>query len=149
MDLFENASKGRVSPGTPLAEILRPQKIADILGQQKFLAPGSALRKQIEAGRIPSLIIWGPPGSGKTTFAKALAEHIDAEFVVCNAIETGAKLLRELGDAAKNRRQMHNRQTLIFVDEIHRLNKAQQDVLLPFVEKGDFALVGATTENPS
>ncbi|HEX4924461.1 MAG TPA: replication-associated recombination protein A [Bdellovibrionales bacterium] len=149
MDLFENAAKGQVSPGTPLAETLRPKTLHEILGQKKFLAPKSALRQQIEAGQIPSLIIWGPPGSGKTTFARALAEHINAEFIICNAIETGAKTLRELGDDSRRRRLTHARQTLIFVDEIHRLNKAQQDVLLPFVEKGDFILVGATTENPS
>src|SRR6188768_3019059 len=125
MDLFENANKGKVGPGTPLAELLRPSKIPEILGQKKYLAPGSALRKQIEAGQIPSLIIWGPPGSGKTTFARALAENINAEFIICNAIETGAKMLRELGDDSRNRRLHHNRQTLIFIDEIHRLNKGQ------------------------
>lgn len=148
MDLFNFAHKD--SPeGQPLAERLRPRNLEDILGQHKILGPQAPWRRLIESGQIPSLILWGPPGSGKTTFALLLAQHVDAEFITVNAIETGAKALRDIGDQGRRRRLEYRRRTLLFVDEIHRLNKGQQDVLLPFIEKGDLILVGATTENPS
>jgi len=148
MDLFGFAHQD--SPGSqPLAELLRPRRLEDMLGQAKLLGPKAPWRKLIESGQIPSLILWGSPGTGKTTFALLLAQKVDAEFVMVNAVETGAKALRELGDEGRNRRLQHRRKTLLFIDEIHRLNKGQQDVLLPFVEKGDLVLVGATTENPS
>lgn len=150
MDLFGFADSSNPSPvGQPLAERLRPKNLDEMLGQPKILGEKSAWRRLIEAGAVPSLILWGPPGCGKTTFALLLAKRVDAEFVVRNAIDTGAKALRELGEAAYRRRLEHRRKTILFVDEIHRLNKAQQDVLLPFVERGDVTLVGATTENPS
>jgi putative ATPase len=120
-----------------------------MLGQQKILGAQAPWRRLLESGQIPSLILWGPPGSGKTTFALLLAQKVDAEFITVNAVETGAKALRELGEDGRRRRLEHRRKTLLFVDEIHRLNKGQQDVLLPSVEKGDLILVGATTENPS
>ncbi len=148
MDLFGHAQQD--SPeGQPLAERLRPKTLDDMLGQQKILGAQAPWRKLVESGQVPSLILWGPPGSGKTTFALLLAQKVDAEFITVNAVETGAKALRELGEEGKRRRLEFRRKTLLFVDEIHRLNKSQQDVLLPSVEKGDLILVGATTENPS
>ncbi len=148
MDLFGHANQE--SPeGQPLAERLRPKTLDDMLGQQKILGAQAPWRRLVDAGQVPSLILWGPPGSGKTTFALLLAQKVDAEFITVNAVETGAKALRELGEAGRRRRLEFRRKTLLFVDEIHRLNKSQQDVLLPSVEKGDLILVGATTENPS
>jgi putative ATPase len=120
-----------------------------MLGQTKLLGPQAPWRRLIEAGQIPNLILWGPPGTGKTTFALLLAQKVDAEFTMVNAVETGAKALRELGEQGRVRRLQHRRRTLVFIDEIHRLNKGQQDVLLPPLEKGDLIMVGATTENPS
>ncbi|MCB0342829.1 MAG: replication-associated recombination protein A [Pseudobdellovibrionaceae bacterium] len=149
MDLFEQAQNQYEDSTQPLAEQLRPKDFEDFVGQAHALGPGTALRKNIETGWIQNLILWGPPGSGKTTFAHLLAEKIDSEFVTVNAVDTGAKKLRELGQQARDRRLQFRRKTMLFIDEIHRLNKAQQDVLLPFAEKGDFVLVGATTENPS
>ena len=149
MDLFEQAQNQYEDSTQPLAEQLRPKDFEDFVGQAHALGPGTALRKDIETGWIQNLILWGPPGSGKTTFAHLLAEKIDSEFVTVNAVDTGAKKLRELGQQARDRRLQFRRKTMLFIDEIHRLNKAQQDVLLPFAEKGDFVLVGATTENPS
>ncbi len=159
MDLFSFASidrSGADSAGSPdsagsvpLAERLRPQKLEDMVGQEKLLGPSAAWRDLLQNGQIPSLILWGPPGTGKTTFANLLAQKVDAEFIVVSAIDTGAKRLREIGAAGRALRLEQRRRTLVFVDEIHRLNKGQQDVLLPSVEKGDVILVGATTENPS
>ncbi|MES2855165.1 MAG: replication-associated recombination protein A [Bdellovibrionota bacterium] len=148
MDLFAHANQDNPE-GQPLAERLRPRRLEDMLGQEKIIGEKAPFRKLVEKGQIPNLILWGPPGSGKTTFALLLAQKVNAEFIVVNAVETGAKTLRELGEAGRRRRLEHNRKTLLFVDEIHRLNKAQQDVLLPSIEKGDLVLVGATTENPS
>ena len=148
MDLFGHANLD--SPeGQPLAERLRPKTLDEMLGQQKILGAQAPWRRLVDAGQVPSLILWGPPGCGKTTFALLLAQKVDAEFITTNAVETGAKALRELGEEGRRRRLEHRRKTLLFVDEIHRLNKSQQDVLLPSVEKGDLILVGATTENPS
>lgn len=146
MDLF---SAFQSSASAPLSEILRPKNLDEIIGQEKTIGPRSKLGQMLRQGIVPSLIIWGPPGTGKTTFALALASHIKAHFVNLNAVDSGAKVLREVGEAGKDRRLQFNQKTLLFVDEIHRFNKAQQDVLLPFVEKGDLILIGATTENPS
>ena len=148
MDLFGHAQQD-APEGQPLAERLRPKTLDAMLGQQKILGAQAPWRKLVESGQIPSLILWGPPGSGKTTFALLLAQKVNADFITVNAVETGAKALRELGEEGKRRRLEFRRKTLLFVDEIHRLNKSQQDVLLPSVEKGDLILVGATTENPS
>lgn len=145
MDLFEAVSKS--NSGAPLAERLRPAKLEDFRGQanvRKVLAPFLAKPEQ-----LPNIILWGPPGSGKTTLARIIAEHSKMHFINLNAVETGAKEIRELGDQAHYRKIQGLGRTLIFIDEIHRLNKGQQDVLLPFTEAGDFILIGATTENPS
>jgi putative ATPase len=147
MELFAHGKESH--EGTPLAERLRPQSLSDVLGQKEILSLTSPLRKMIEADRIPSLLLWGPPGCGKTSMAMALAKQTKHQFISVNAVDTGAKDLKEIGESAKLRRFQFNEGTVLFVDEIHRLNKAQQDVLLPFVEKGDFVLIGATTENPS
>lgn len=145
MDLFNQKSLSDL-PGTPLAEQLRPQSFSDFLGQENIL---QQLQTYLKGSFLPNIILWGPPGSGKTTLAKILSRQFASEFIELNAIETGAKLLKETGDTARLRRRVEQKKTLVFIDEIHRLNKAQQDVLLPFVEQGDFTLVGATTENPS
>ncbi|PIS11378.1 MAG: replication-associated recombination protein A [Bdellovibrio sp. CG10_big_fil_rev_8_21_14_0_10_47_8] len=145
MDLF-SAQTPRDLPGTPLAERLRPLRRQELIGQERVL---KQMERYVQSGFLPSLIFWGPPGTGKTTLAQALAHEFEAEFISVNAVETGAKALKEIGEAARLRRQQYQRKTILFVDEIHRLNKAQQDVLLPFVETGHLVLIGATTENPS
>lgn len=130
-----------------MAERLRPQSLSDYRGQEnvrRVLAPFLAKPES-----LPNIILWGPPGSGKTTLARIIADHSQAHFVNLNAVETGAKEIRELGERAHQRKIQGLGRTLIFIDEIHRLNKGQQDVLLPFTEAGDFILIGATTENPS
>lgn len=147
MDLFSAASASIQS--SPLSEVLRPKNLDEIIGQNKTIGTQSKLGQMLRKGYLPSLIIWGPPGTGKTTFALALSQHFKAHFENINAVDSGAKLLRELGEAGKDRRLQFQQKTVLFVDEIHRFNKAQQDVLLPFVEKGDLVLIGATTENPS
>jgi putative ATPase len=129
-----------------LAEKLRPKTRDQLLGQPQVL---QQIHRYVQSGFLPSLILWGPPGTGKTTLAQALAADFKAEFVSINAVESGAKALKEIGEAARMRRLQFQTQTILFVDEIHRFNKSQQDVLLPFVEKGDLILIGATTENPS
>lgn len=147
MDLF-TASAASLS-SSPLSEILRPKNLDEIYGQERTLGAKSKLGQMLRKGYLPSLIIWGPPGTGKTTFALALSQHFNAHFVHLNAVDSGAKALREVGEAGHDRRVQFQQKTILFVDEIHRFNKGQQDVLLPFVEKGDVVLVGATTENPS
>ncbi|HEX7673023.1 MAG TPA: replication-associated recombination protein A [Bdellovibrio sp.] len=147
MDLFSAAAVSNHT--SPLSEILRPKNLDQIIGQEKTLGKQSKLGQMLRKGYLPSLIIWGPPGTGKTTFALALSEHFNAHFVNLNAVDTGAKALREVGEQGRDRRLQFQQKTVLFVDEIHRFNKSQQDVLLPFVEKGDLVLIGATTENPS
>lgn len=149
MDLFEVKELTQNTSSLPLAERLRPKKFEDFVGQRKALVE-SGIQSLVESGvRLPNLILWGPPGTGKTTFALLLAQKSSSHWVSANAIDTGAKRIREIGEEAHQRRLMESRHTILFIDEIHRLNKGQQDVLLPFTEKGDFSLVGATTENPS
>jgi putative ATPase len=145
MDLFESVSKSNA--GAPLAERLRPKSLEEFQGQEAVLKVLAPFLLQPE--RLPNLILWGPPGSGKTTLARLIAEHSQAHFINLNAVETGAKEIRELGEQAHYRKIQGLGRTLIFIDEIHRLNRGQQDVLLPFTEAGDFVLIGATTENPS
>lgn len=147
MDLFSSSPAALSS--SPLSEVLRPKNLDEIFGQEKTLGTQSKLGQMLRKGYLPSLIIWGPPGTGKTTFALALSQHFNAHFVNINAVDSGAKTLREIGESGRERRLQFQQKTVLFVDEIHRFNKAQQDVLLPFVEKGDVVLIGATTENPS
>lgn len=149
MDLFDHADKDQHQNLKPLAEQLRPRDLSELVGQERLLGPHSVLKSLIAQGQIPNLILWGPPGTGKTSFALALSKEVKAEFVSIHAVDSGAKDLREIGEQGRNRRRIYQTKTVLFVDEIHRFNKSQQDVLLPFVEQGDLILVGATTENPS
>ncbi|MBY0316484.1 MAG: replication-associated recombination protein A [Bdellovibrionales bacterium] len=149
MDLFTHAS-GESPTNIPLAEKLRPKQLSEILGQEAFLKKYKALFQQLENGHFMSLILWGPPGSGKTSFVKALVSKAQNIFLVEeNAIDLGSKRLKEIGEQARYQKVATRKSTLLFIDEIHRLNRSQQDVLLPFVERGDLILIGATTENPS
>jgi putative ATPase len=149
--LFEAAA--RKAPDSqqaqPLPERLRPQSLDDVVGQQHILGAGKPLAEAIEAGRVPSLILWGPPGTGKTTLARLLANSTKARFVPFSAVLGGVADIRRIVAEAKERRSMGGGRTMLFVDEIHRFNKAQQDAFLPHVEDGSLILVGATTENPS
>lgn len=151
MDLFESqfSQEAESHQWGPLADRMRPKTMDQFVGQQKALGSRSALLKNIDQGFLPNLILWGPPGTGKTTFALILSQKLKAHFINLNAVDTGAKELREVGQAARDRKLQFQERTLVFIDEIHRLNRAQQDVLLPFMEKGDFTVIGATTENPS
>lgn len=135
--------------GGPLAHQLRPQSLAEFVGQSRMVGANSVVEFALRSKRLNNLILWGPPGTGKTSLAFLLGKEFDAEFVSLNAVEIGSKILRELGEGARMKFRLEDRQTIVFVDEIHRLNKSQQDVLLPFIEQGDFVLIGATTENPS
>jgi len=132
----------------PLAERMRPQVLADVMGQQHLLAPGRPLHTAFNSGRLPSMILWGPPGVGKTTLARLLAGASQAQFITLSAVLAGVKDIREAVDQAKAW-QRQGQATVVFVDEVHRFNKAQQDAFLPHVESGLFSFIGATTENPS
>ncbi len=143
-DLF-----GRVQPLAPLAEKLRPSSLDEVVGQKHLLGPGKPLRIAFESGQPHSMILWGPPGSGKTTLARLMALAFEAEFIALSAVLSGVKDIREAVLKAEQSLSTSGRRTILFVDEVHRFNKAQQDAFLPFVEGGLFTFVGATTENPS
>ena len=147
-DLFDTASPKTPDGPRPLADRLRPRKLAEVIGQTHVLGPDGPLGAMLAAGSLSSLILWGPPGVGKTTIARLLADETDLTFVQISAIFTGVPDLRRMFETAKLRRQ-NGKGTLLFVDEIHRFNKAQQDGFLPYMEDGTILLVGATTENPS
>ena len=133
----------------PLAEYLRPKFVGEIAGQKHILGEGKSLRVAIESGNLPSMILWGPPGVGKTTIARVIANSIDAEFISVSAVLSGVKDIREAIDKAQLNLQQYNKKTILFVDEVHRFNKSQQDAFLPHVESGLITFIGATTENPS
>ena len=149
MDMFEQQAEERKMQEAPLATRMRPNSLHTFVGQQHLIGPGRVLRKAIESDRIPSIILWGPPGCGKTTLAFIIANSTGAHFSPISAASASVADLRRVIDEAKGRRQMHLQKTILFIDEIHRFNKTQQDAALPFVEDGTVTLVGATTENPS
>ena len=136
-------------PGTPLAERMRPRTLEEFVGQSHLVGEGRPMRQAIESGALHSLILWGPPGTGKTTLARILATIAGADFVAFSAVTSGIKEIKAVIAAAEHTRQMRGKRTTLFIDEIHRFNKAQQDAFLPHVEAGTIILVGATTENPS
>lgn len=144
-DLFS----GHLKKQAPLADRMRPADFSEFLGQDEIIGPDSPLRRAVEKEHLESLIFWGPPGSGKTTLAYLIAQAIDAHFDEFSAVATGVKDVRQAINKAADRLKFKNRKTIVFIDEIHRFNKAQQDILLPHVERGTITLIGATTENPS
>lgn len=148
-DLFAHSAEKEAAKKAPLAERMRPRTLDEYVGQPRLLGPGRLLRQMIERQTLSSLILWGPPGCGKTTLAHLLAQAVQAPFVSFSAVLSGVKELRQILDEAREQRRRHGRPTILFVDEIHRFNKAQQDAFLPHVEKGLIVLLGATTENPS
>ena len=143
-----SSSKGLPRAGAPLAERMRPRSLEEMSGQEHLLGPGKPLRVQIDRDDSGSMILWGPPGVGKTTLAKIIAETTKASFIEFSAVVSGIKEIKQVMAAAAQASEMHSR-TILFVDEIHRFNKAQQDAFLPYVERGTIRLIGATTENPS
>ena len=150
MELFEREREpARPAPPSPLADRMRPRSLDEVVGQEHLLGPGRVLRAAIESGELHSMILWGPPGSGKTTLASLMAHVTGARFVAFSAALSGVKEIRQVVGEAEAERARHGARTILFVDEIHRFNRAQQDAFLPHVEKGTIVLVGATTENPS
>lgn len=147
--LFGAAARKSTERGAPLADRMRPLALADLVGQSHLLGPQSLLTQAITGDRLRSIILWGPPGSGKTTLARVVAATTRSHFVPFSAVLSGVAELREVVSAARDRLAFHGQRTIVFVDEIHRFNKAQQDAFLPHVENGTIVLVGATTENPS
>ncbi|MDY6798126.1 MAG: AAA family ATPase, partial [Pseudomonadota bacterium] len=133
----------------PLAARMRPRSLADYVGQQHLVGPGKPLRRAVEQEQLHSMILWGPPGVGKTTFARLLANLGGLSFETLSAVLSGVKDIRAAVERARDRKQSAGRETLLFVDEVHRFNKSQQDAFLPHIEDGTFIFVGATTENPS
>ncbi|CAN5273801.1 replication-associated recombination protein A [soil metagenome] len=149
MDLFDESGSDSLAARAPLAERLRPKSLDEVVGQPHLTGEGGPLRTVVERGRVGSLVLWGPPGTGKTTLARVLAGKVEEEFVPLSAVTSGVKDLRTAMNAASERLKYEGRGTLMFVDEVHRFNKAQQDALLPALEEGLVDFIGATTENPS
>ncbi len=152
VDLFDSLptpDQGRPAAPAPLADRMRPRTLDEVVGQSHLIGPGKVLRRSLEEGNLHSMILWGPPGTGKTTLALLLAQVAGARFVTFSAVLSGVKEIRQVMAEAGADRARRGRRTILFVDEIHRFNKAQQDAFLPHVERGDLVLVGATTENPS
>jgi putative ATPase len=147
-DLFTVADEAEESTARPLPDRLRPLRLDEIVGQDHLVGPGGPIRAMVESGRLASMVLWGPPGCGKTTLARILSQHTDLHFEQLSAIFSGVQDLRQVFESARVRRR-NGQGTLLFVDEIHRFNKSQQDAFLPVVEDGTIVLVGATTENPS
>src|SRR5579871_4108063 len=152
MSLFDTTPPGGppqdLSGKRPLAERMRPETLDDFAGQEHILGPGKPLRSQIERDQLTSIILWGPPGVGKTTLARIIARMTKSEFIPFSAVLAGIKEIKAVMADAERLRGL-GRRTIVFIDEIHRFNKAQQDAFLPYVERGDIILIGATTENPS
>ena len=149
MDLFDTQGEDALRRRAPLAERLRPRSLGEVIGQNHLTGSGGPLRTAAEKGRLGAIVLWGPPGTGKTTLAHALASQMEGEFVPLSAVTSGVKDVRAALDAARERLKYEGRGTILFVDEVHRFNKAQQDALLPSLEEGLMDFVGATTENPS
>src|SRR3954453_10900468 len=149
MDLFDYGAQAQQQRDAPLAARMRPASLDAYVGQQHLLGPGRSLRRAIEADRSGSLILWGPPGSGKTTLARIIATITHAQFAQVSAVAAGVADLRKIVKEAQERRKLYQQRTILFIDEIHRFNKSQQDAILPYVEDGTVTLIGATTENPS
>src|SRR5512136_903793 len=149
MDLFTHAMNDRMKKEAPLAARMRPRTLEEFIGQEDIIGSGRLLRRAIEADRLfSSIILWGPPGTGKTTLAMVIANQTKSHFDTLSAVLAGKAELRDVIDAATERRKLYQKKTILFVDEVHRWNKAQQDALLPHVENGTFVFIGATTENP-
>jgi putative ATPase len=149
MDLFDHKAQERIRKEAPLAARMRPRTLEEFVGQEHIIAPGHVLRRAIESGQLPSIILWGPPGSGKTTLANIIANSTNSYFSPVSAVSAGVSDLRKIIEEAKERRKLYQQKTILFIDEIHRFNKGQQDAILPYVEDGTITLIGATTENPS
>jgi len=149
MDLFKKETQSKKNLFTPLADRMRPQSLEEFIGQEHILSENAPLRQLILKGELTSVIFWGPPGSGKTTLAFLIAKYSNADFVSMSAVTSGVKDVKQVIDKAYYSKNNFNKRTILFVDEIHRFNKAQQDAFLPFVENGTITLIGATTENPS
>lgn len=149
MDLFEQKAEEQKRREAPLAARMRPRNLEEFVGQDHIIGQGHVLRKAIESGQLPSIILWGPPGSGKTTLAFIIANSTNSYFSPISAVSAGVSDLRKIVEEAKERRKLYQQKTILFIDEIHRFNKGQQDAILPYVEDGTVTLIGATTENPS
>ncbi len=146
----EEQERGRGAPApTPLASRMRPRSFDEFVGQQHIVGPGRVLRTSIESDTMPSIVLWGPPGTGKTTLARIIARTTRSHFAPMSAVTAGVADLRRVVDEAKKRQSFSGQRTILFIDEIHRFNKAQQDAILPYVEDGTVTFIGATTENPS